>query len=405
MPSIRYFFRLILAFLSRFKALIVIGIGLGVVMFISLTLILPKLGSAERARIGLSGRFTINTLPNTILEMIGDGLTSLDANGNVIPNMASSWNTPDKGKTWIFKLKDGLTWQDGRGVIAKNISYQFSDATVTYPDNQTIIFTLQDPYSAFPSVVSRPVFRSGLLGTGKWKVENLSLVGDFVDQITLENSDKQRTVYKFYPTEERAKLAFELGEIDEVVDLIDPAPIASWPKVKITKTINKEEYVAAFFNMGDKFLSDKSLRQALSYAINKNALGGGRAISPISENSWAYNSQVKQYSYDSAKAKAIIDAMPAEAKKDLAITLTTSPLLLPQAELIQKDWEAIGVKTTVQVLSNVPGDFQVLLAIFDIPIYALQRFLRFIRIRYVSKLFLVNYGIPIKTIFTARIFM
>ena len=62
----------------------------------------------------------------------------------------------------------------------------------------------------------------------------------------------------------------------------------------------------------------------------------------------------------------MIDAMSAEQKKDLDITLTTSPLLLAQAELIQKDWQMIGVKVNLQVISNVPTEYQALLAIYSI---------------------------------------
>jgi peptide/nickel transport system substrate-binding protein len=367
MPSIRYLFRLSLAFLSRFKALIAIGIALGIFIFLILNIVLPRFGGWEVRRIGISGRYNTNTLPNNILGMIGEGLTALDKNGNVIPNIAISWSTPDKGKTWIFKLRNELFWQDGRAVVSKNIQYQFSDASVSYPDNQTISFTLLNPYSAFPSVVTRPVFKSGLLGTGEWKTKNLNLAGDFVDQITLENNKKQRIIYKFYPTEAQLKLAFELGEVDEISGLFDPNPILFWPHVKVAKNTDKGEYVAVFFNMNDKALSDKNLRQALAYATNKNNLGGERAISPISESSWAYNPQVKQYTYDGQKAKSMIDALPADEKNNLNITLTTSPLLLPQAELIQKDWEAVGVKTSLQVMSNVPTNYQAFLAIFDVP--------------------------------------
>ena len=328
---------------------------------------MPKYGGWQNSRIGITGRYSANTLPNYILEMIGDGLTGLDDKGNVIPNLASSWSTPDKGKTWIFILEDNLFWQDGRPLISKSLSYQFSDAKVSYPDDKTITFTLQNAYSAFPSVASKPVFKSGLLGTGEWEVKNLNLVGEYVDQITIENKNKERIVYKFYPTEERLKLAFELGEIDEISGIINPAPLSTWPRIESSKNTNKGEYVAVFFNIGDKVVGDKSLRQALSYAVNKNNLAGGRAIGPISESSWAYNPQVKQYAYDQVKAKSMINAMPQTQKNDLNIILTTSPLLLPQAELIQKDWEAIGVKTTIQVVSNIPTNYQALLAIFDVP--------------------------------------
>lgn len=367
MPSIRYLFRLITAFLSRFKALIIIGICLGVVFFFVLNLVIPRFGGWQISRIGLSGRFTVNNLPDSIQEMIGDGLTKLDKNDAVIPNIATSWSTSDNGKTWTFKIKKGLLWQDGRVLVSHDLVYQFSDATVSYPDSQSIVFSLQNVYSAFPSVVSKPVFRSGLLGTGEWKVKSLDLVNDYVDVLTLENNKKQRITYKFYPTEDDAKLGFELGQVDSVIDLIDPSPISTWSHVKTSKATNKDSSVDIFFNINDKAVSDKSVRQILAYAINKDVLGGERAISPISENSWAYNPQVKPYSYDPAKAKTMIAALTADERKLLTITLTTSPLLLPQAELIQKDWQAVGIQTNLQIVSNVPANYQVLLAIFDIP--------------------------------------
>lgn len=367
MRNFRYLLRLTSAFLSRFKALIIIGIGIGMLSFLILSFVLPKFSGRRTERIGVSGRYTISSLPDNILHLIGSGLTQTDSLGNVAPDMAESWESPDHGKTWIFKIKKGLSWQDGHAVESKNIAYQFSDATVSYPDNSTVTFSLQNPYSAFPSVVARPVFKSGLLGIGEWKVKKLNLVSDFVDQLILENKNKDRIIYKFYPTEERTKLAFELGEVDRLNELLNPEPLNNWPKVTLEKSTNTGEYVAVFFNTTDKLLADKSLRQALSYATQKDNLGEARAISPISISSWAYNPQVKQYLYDQSKAKSMIDSMPSEVKNNLNITLTTSPLLLPKAELIQKDWNAIGIKTNIQVMSNVPSSYQAMLAIFDVP--------------------------------------
>ena len=360
MANIRYLFRLTVAFFSRFKVIIGIGIGLGIIFFLVLSFVLPTFSGFQVRRIGLSGRYTTDSLPNNILEMIGDGLTQVDKDDNIIPNLASSWSSPDKGKTWIFKIKKGLKWQDGKMVVSHDIIYKFSDATETFPDASTIVFTLQNTYAAFPSVVARPVFRGGFLGTGQWKVKSLDLAGSYLDQILLENNNHEEIIYKFYPTEDDTKLAFELGQVDEISGLIDPTPINTWSRVKVTKAADHTAYVAVFFNMGDSVVGDKSTRQALNYATKKINLGGERAISPISSDSWAYNSQVKTYSYDPDKAKTML-------KPGLNVTLTTSPLLLPQAELIQKDWEAVGVKTSLLVTSGVPSNFQALLAIFDIP--------------------------------------
>ncbi len=356
-----------MAFISRFKVLIGASIVLGVLAFFMLKFLLPLFGDGSTLKIGITGRYSTNNLPNTILEMVGDGLTQLDRDGNVKPNLASSWETSDKGKTWTFRLKDNLKWQDGKPVTSSTISYAFSDVTVEHPDEHTIVFKLQNPYSAFPVVVSKPTFKKGLLGTGAWEVKRLSLAGTYIDQILLENAS-QKIIYKFYPTEESTKLAFKMGEVDILEGLIDPTPISNWPKVKTTKNIDTGEFVGVFFDTQDKFLAEKNIRQALSYAINKDSLGDLRALGPISIDSWAYNPQVKPYNYDVEKAKGIIDDYKKNAKiTELTLNFAVPPILLSQGEKIAKDWEAIGVKVNLQVLSSVPNEYQALLAIFDIP--------------------------------------
>lgn len=367
MRNLRYISRLIWAFLTRFKAIIGIGIILGIIIFLIIDLVFPVFLSSETQRIGVAGRFNVNTLPVNILSKISSGLTKLDEAGNVKPDLAESWSTPDNGKTWIFKLRKDVLWQDGTYLVSKDVNYQFSDATIEHPDAQTVVFGLQNPYSAFPTVVVKPIFKAGLLGTNEWKVKHLNIVSDFVNQITLEDKNKNKIIYKFYPNEENVKLAFQLGQIDSVVELFDPSPLDKWPKAKVITNTNKGEFVAVFFNTTDKLLADKTLRQALSYATKKDNLGEERAIGPVSSTSWAFNPQVKQYNYDPAKAKTMIDSLSTEMKSDLNITLTTSPLLLSKAELIQKDWEAVGIKAKVQVVSNIPSNYQAMVAIFDVP--------------------------------------
>lgn len=366
MLNLRYLVRLIGTFFARFKVIIVLGIAIGVIIFLALYFFLPLFVYTSVAKIGITGRFSSSDLPAAIQEMIGDGLTKLNSQGGAEPNLASSWETPDKGKTWIFKLKDTYTWQDGKKVTSGSINYQFSDVKTERPDDHTLVFKLQNPYSAFPTVVAKPIFKKGLLGTGDWKVKNIKISGNVVQELTLQDK-KNLIIYKFYPTDERTKLAFELGEVNEIQDMFDPEPFDSWKKVKIAKNINRGEYVAIFFNTTSGVLAEKNFRQALSYSIDKDSLGGERAISPISKDSWAYNPQVKPYDYDPKKAETMISALADEQKKNLSINLSVSPVLLPQAEKIAKNWESVGVKTNVQIISFIPQDYQALMVIFDTP--------------------------------------
>lgn len=365
--NFRYIIRFALAFIARFRLLLVLSVILGILVFFSLKFIGPFFFGHKVERIGITGRFRTDTLPPSILELAGDGLTKINSSGTLEPGLASSWETLDKGKAWIFHLKDGLVWQDGKKLTSYDINYEFSDLKIEKPDPKTIKFILQNPFSPFPSVVARPVFRKGFLGTGQWKVTKVSIAGNFVQEFSLENKKKDRKTFKFYPTEERTKLAYKLGEVDILPNIFNPAPFDSWKVASVDAKPDKSEFVAVFFNTQNKLLSEKGFRQALAYAIKKENFDGPRAISPISPSSWAFNPQVKTYNYDPQRARQLLDELPKDLKESLNIKLLTSPILLNTAEAIIKDWEAVGVTANVQVYSGISGDYQALLAIFDIP--------------------------------------
>lgn len=368
MLNLRYIFRLVKAFISRFKFLIMLGVVFGIIIFFVINFLIPNISKGQTLRIGKTGRYTPSTLPNDVLSKASKGLTKIENDGSVVPDLASSWETTDKGKTWIFTLKDDSMWQDGKTVKSSDIKYQFSDVVIETPNEKTIIFKLQNVYSAFPSVVSKPVFKTGLLGTGDWKVSKISLNGSIVEQISLESLDKKKIIYKFYPTEERTKLAFQLGEVDKIEDIFNLDPFDKWKLAHVSTSTNYGQFVAIFFNNQDKLLSEKDLRQALSYAIDKEKLGGERAISPISKNSWVYNSQVKTYDYDPKKAKEMIDDYKKVSQMDtLTIVLSTPLLLLNKAEIIAENWRAVGIDAVIQVVSSLPTDYQTFLVIYDIP--------------------------------------
>lgn len=367
MLSLRYILRLVRAFVGRFRSVIFISIGAGVLLFFIFRIIAPLVIPGKSETIGIVGKYHLETLPSEILLMIGGGLTKLDDNGIVLPNLAKSWETTDKGQTWIFHLRDDVLWQDEKKVTSSSIVYNFSDAQIERPDEKTIIFKLQSPFAPFPSVVSQPTFKKGLLGTGDWRVVKASVAGSFVQRLTLENKEGERTVLKFYPTEERAKLAFKLGSVETLKDIYTKTPFDSWRTAVIEENLKKDRVVAVFFNVQDKLTGEKTFRQALAYAINKEGFSGQRAYGPLAEDSWAYNPQVKPYDFDQGRVREIFEDLPDELKGNLSVKLVTTPVLLETADSIVKDWEAVGVKTELQVSSGIPTEYQAFLAIYDIP--------------------------------------
>jgi len=366
MKPFRYWLRLLGTFILRFKLFIGIGLVGGVLAFLFIGFVFPLVFSGgTKEIIGITGRHHPSELPRPILEKIGQGLTGFDETGRVVPGLAARWEEED-GKIWNFYL-DGSQWHDGTKVQSHDIKYNFEGVEVSYPDALTVRFTLETPFAPFPSAVSRPVFKSGLLGTGEWEVSSIELTSSgFVETLELINFKKEREVIKFFPTEERTKLAFKLGQVDRIIELLSPEPFDRWNTVSITQSINKDRYVGIFFNNESEFFSGKNLRQALSYSIDKD-LFGQRALGPISPNSWSYNPQVKPYEYDMERAGSLFEEIPAEMRENLHIVLKTVQVLLPQAERVAQQWRELGIEVTVSAQAGIPTEFDAFMAIFDIP--------------------------------------
>jgi dipeptide transport system substrate-binding protein len=114
-------------------------------------------------------------------------------------------------------------------------------------------------------------------------------------------------------------------------------------------------YIA--FNTEKKPFDDKRVRQALNYATNKEAIlkavyqGTGQvAKNPIPPTLWGYNNNVKDYPYDPAKAKELL--AQAGYPNGFEVELWYLPVTRPynpdgkrMAEMIQADWDKVGVKT------------------------------------------------------------
>ncbi len=112
------------------------------------------------------------------------------------------------------------------------------------------------------------------------------------------------------------------------------------------------------FNVEKAPFDNKKVRQALNMAINKQAIidvvfqGAGKvAKNPIPPTIWSYNDEIQDYPYDPEKAKKLL----AEAGvKDLKTNIWAMPVQRPynpnarrMAELIQADWDKVGVKAEI----------------------------------------------------------
>lgn len=372
MRRARFILRFIGALLVKYYLVAGLGLLLGVASFVlapQLTKLFPTLRQTKY--IAMVGRYSISDIPLTIQHELSLGLTTIDASGRPQLGLAESWQIAPDGQAYTFKLKPGLMWQDGQPIKSQDINYQFKDTVIDYPSESEITVKLKDPYAPLPVVVSRPVFKSGLLGAGAYRVTQIKRNGPLIESIRLSPVDRSsqlpHLVYRFYPSESQALLAFKLGSVDTMEDVLDPTPLTGWPNMEVTAQTRLDRYVAVFFNTADPLLTGlagKNLRLALTYAVDK-ARWSHRAIGPFNPDSWAYNWDVKRYDLDQTRAR---QALAKVEKIPDHIILTTVPAYQHIAEEIKADWEAIGVKTTIAISPEPPPEFTALVIAQQIPV-------------------------------------
>lgn len=69
-------------------------------------------------------------------------LLTYDADGNIAPGQAESWETSEDGLTWTFHLREGLKWSDGSDLTANDFVYSWKrvcDPNVAAPYAETVL--------------------------------------------------------------------------------------------------------------------------------------------------------------------------------------------------------------------------------------------------------------------------
>lgn len=380
----RLLFWLFRAYLKKRKRTIFVFFIAGIVVAIVGLWLLPlikPLIPTKTQRIGVIGSFTVETLPIDLQNKISLGLTRITENGEASSSASISYDVSNEGKTYTFVLRNDLHWQDGKALTANDINYNFRDVTTHVVNDHEMTFTLKEPYAPFPIVASQPLFRKGLIGLsgggalrgyGEYKVVDLKLNGTFITHLTIEgitpDTSGKRISYKFYPNDEIAKTAFMLGEIDVLTNLLDASSFENFKNVEMTKTSSSEQMTVIFYNTSYTLLSDKNVRQALTYALSREFDNGVPSSSPINRSSWAFVPQDKYTQNINAAKNLLDDTSQASQSGALKLTLSTTPPFSELAQRIKKAWEEVGIETNIEISPIIPSEPQVLLERIKVPV-------------------------------------
>ncbi len=373
----RLIFWLLRAYLKKWGKYIIVSFLVGLAGFFILKSSFPYIIAAftgvSKETVGVVGAYNLEDLPPSIIHEVSKGLTQIDADGTVKPDLATSWEVQDNGKVYVFHLKKGLTFSDGTPFTSKEITTSFANVNVERPTADTIIYKLQDSYAPFLVTVSRPIFNNGYVGIGAYKIKQAKLNGNFLESLTLASSTQVPAlrIYQFYPTQDALKVAYALGEITRAQNLSDitfqDSSFTKFVHTTIVKNTNYSQLVTIFYNTQDKNLSDKKLRDALSYALPNQFTDGERAYSPIPPTQWAFNAEI-QRPQDVTHAKLLLEAsLGKDIENFPPIIISTMPKYEQTAKDIQAAWKQVGISSKIDIVDGLPQVFQVYLGNFNVP--------------------------------------
>lgn len=358
-------------------------------------------------------------------ELVFSSLLTLDADDNIIPALAESYEVSEDNLKITFKLRSNVTWHDGKPFTAKDVAFTFTsiaDPNYTGPrfaeieklvgaqdyrdgkadavkgieiiDEKTISFTYSEVYAAaLANFAIRGILPEHLwgaipvgeweqqtnlltnpIGTGAFKLVNF-VPDQYVELVRNDNyflgAPKLEKVILKVSNQETAQ-----GEL--INGTLDIAALSSFKQQDLDtytsagKTIL--EYPGASYqfmtmNNENPLFADKRVRQAITYAINRDGLvnqlleGHGSIINaPLAVSSWAYPKEgLNAYAYDPEKAKALL----AEAGWTLENgvlqkegTVFKVDLLVPtgnkvreqSAPVIQQNLKEVGIEVNIQAM-------------------------------------------------------
>lgn len=325
--------------------------------------------------------------------LLFSSLLKIDESLRIVPDLAIRFEMPDP-KTYIAEVRHGVRFHDGRELTANDVAYtyrRFLDptfasgrkgaykmiASVDVVDRYTVAFHLHEPSGSFPVNLVMGIVPAGTganaarhpVGSGPYQIAEF--VAD--DHVTLtafpgyfEGAPKNAgLVFRVVPDDTMRGLELRKGTVDVVVNDLAPDIVYALKtdaRLGVTTTPGTD-YAYLGFNMRDPLLQDVRLRQAVGYAIDRQAIVdylrrglATPAIGIIPPMSWAFEPNVFQFTHDIAKAKALLDAagypdpdgdgpLP---RLRLSLKTSTSEVYRLQAAVIQRNLADVGIAVDVR---------------------------------------------------------
>jgi peptide/nickel transport system substrate-binding protein len=366
----------------------------------------------------LDPRLMSDTTAYRVTGLIYDGLVELDGHLQPQPALATSWE--QKSPTvWVFHLRQGVKFQDGTPFTAADVVYTYQTildpsfkapqrplyapiAKVEALDDHTVQFTLSAPYAPLLSYLDMGIVPQHLaqadptavaqhpVGTGPFQFVSW----DKNSKIVLKANPNwwggpisvPGVEIDVIPDNTARAAALEAGNVDMVMSPLSPDDVSRMASERGITETKMPGLGFTFFTMNtkDPLLSDVNVRQAIAHLIDQQTIISQiykgidtPATSALLPSYPAYSADIRQPTYDPAKAEQILQSdgwqktggVWTKDGKPMNLTISThseDPNRVQTVEYLQNQFTKFGIPTKVNIhdwpaffASIQAGDYQI----------------------------------------------
>jgi len=346
----------------------------------------------------------VDVTGGSISAKLFNGLVKLDNDLKIIPDIAERWDMDDKGLTYIFYLKKGARFSNGREVTAHDFKYSFERllspgnrspntwvldkisgaksfmedkcdkvSGLEVIDRYTLKITLEAPFSPFLNLLTMTAayvvpeeevekmgddFSFRPVGTGPFVLT----AWDHNSRLTLARNDDyfdgkahvKGIIYRIIPEELTAVAEFELGNLDVVT-------IPSYEYARYRNSPRWEDYISSVegintyylgFNCSRPPFDNIRLRRAVASSIDREKIlntfyesRGRIAGGPVPDVLRTWKSPVP-VEYDPEKAAKAIEEEGMRGRS-VRFYITADREIVDIAEIIQSYLKRVGLRTEI----------------------------------------------------------
>jgi peptide/nickel transport system substrate-binding protein len=327
-------------------------------------------------------------IDEVVYANVFEGLTRFAPDGTILPALAESWEIAPDGLSWVFNLRDGVSFHDGTPFSAEDVAFSFERAmaedstnaqkvlfeginSVNVIDDVTVEIGLDAPKGSLlfnlawgdaviVSPASAETNTTSPIGTGPF-IFSQWVQGDRVELVRYEDywGEKpalEKVVFRFISDPTAAFSAMMAGDLDAYPVFPAPENLAQFeadPRFSVIVGSTEGETILAMNHTREPF-DDPLVRQAIAHAIDRQAIidgamfGYGTPIgSHFAPHHPAHEDLTALSAYDPERSMALLEE--AGHPDGFATTLTLPPPSYARrgGEIVASQLRAVGIEAEI----------------------------------------------------------